>query len=124
MAVSDLGTPMIRIGLRLPKLPKQSGRRPETHRAVESQSLLALSYGDLVAPQARRVYGMAAGLREIRSCFAAEKSFNVRDFAGISWLPRSDEHTSELQSRLHLVCRLLLEKKKKTQNNCTIVNMI
>src|SRR2546422_2837654 len=29
---------------------------------------------------------------------------------------RSEEHTSELQSRLHLVCRLLLEKKKKTQS--------
>src|SRR2546429_6959481 len=29
------------------------------------------------------------------------------------WWPRSEEHTSELQSRLHLVCRLLLEKKKK-----------
>src|SRR2546422_3818333 len=29
---------------------------------------------------------------------------------------RSEEHTSELQSRLHLVCRLLLEKKKKTNN--------
>src|SRR2546422_2558918 len=29
-------------------------------------------------------------------------------------LGRSEEHTSELQSRLHLVCRLLLEKKKKT----------
>src|SRR2546422_11652924 len=28
---------------------------------------------------------------------------------------RSEEHTSELQSRLHLVCRLLLEKKKKEQ---------
>src|SRR5205809_3289443 len=29
---------------------------------------------------------------------------------------RSEEHTSELQSRLHLVCRLLLEKKKKIHN--------
>src|SRR2546422_7736797 len=29
---------------------------------------------------------------------------------------RSEEHTSELQSRLHLVCRLLLEKKKKPNN--------
>src|SRR2546422_6558304 len=28
---------------------------------------------------------------------------------------RSEEHTSELQSRLHLVCRLLLEKKKNTK---------
>src|SRR2546429_3759531 len=31
---------------------------------------------------------------------------------------RSEEHTSELQSRLHLVCRLLLEKKKK--NHCLV----
>src|SRR2546429_7308988 len=29
---------------------------------------------------------------------------------------RSEEHTSELQSRLHLVCRLLLEKKKKNNH--------
>src|SRR3712207_7204654 len=32
-------------------------------------------------------------------------------------LPRSEEHTSELQSRQYLVCRLLLEKKKKKQLN-------
>src|SRR2546422_7521455 len=31
----------------------------------------------------------------------------------IGYFLRSEEHTSELQSRLHLVCRLLLEKKKK-----------
>src|SRR2546422_2094179 len=31
----------------------------------------------------------------------------------VRWGARSEEHTSELQSRLHLVCRLLLEKKKK-----------
>src|SRR2546429_4036147 len=35
-------------------------------------------------------------------------------FGGCRWSTcRSEEHTSELQSRLHLVCRLLLEKKKK-----------
>src|SRR2546422_5186691 len=33
---------------------------------------------------------------------------------------RSEEHTSELQSRLHLVCRLLLEKKKKTMALVTL----
>src|SRR2546422_6752847 len=44
---------------------------------------------------------------------------------GSAW--RSEEHTSELQSRLHLVCRLLLEKKKKsirrkhTHSNCAQV---
>src|SRR2546422_3197196 len=32
---------------------------------------------------------------------------------------RSEEHTSELQSRLHLVCRLLLEKKKKPIHDLT-----
>src|SRR2546422_3935453 len=33
---------------------------------------------------------------------------------------RSEEHTSELQSRLHLVCRLLLEKKKKRNTQIII----
>src|SRR3989449_8612711 len=42
------------------------------------------------------------------------KHYRVRD---VHALPRSEEHTSELQSRLHLVCRLLLEKKKKKTNN-------
>src|SRR2546422_6758205 len=34
---------------------------------------------------------------------------------------RSEEHTSELQSRLHLVCRLLLEKKKNVMNHIIIL---
>src|SRR2546422_2287877 len=37
-------------------------------------------------------------------------------------LGRSEEHTSELQSRLHLVCRLLLEKKKN--NTCSLTSLI
>src|SRR2546429_7341808 len=44
-----------------------------------------------------------------------------REFPRISYLAgaagRSEEHTSELQSRLHLVCRLLLEKKKLNINS-------
>src|SRR5439155_9851083 len=36
---------------------------------------------------------------------------------------RSEEHTSELQSRGHLVCRLLLEKKKKKKNTKSTVEM-
>src|SRR2546422_6282087 len=42
----------------------------------------------------------------------------VADLLTVSWhvVERSEEHTSELQSRLHLVCRLLLEKKKKHTN--------
>src|SRR3712207_7450736 len=34
---------------------------------------------------------------------------------------RSEEHTSELQSRQYLVCRLLLEKKKKTTNTASVI---
>src|SRR6266581_8861198 len=34
---------------------------------------------------------------------------------------RSEEHTSELQSPVHLVCRLLLEKKKTNNNNIQII---
>src|SRR2546429_3546081 len=38
--------------------------------------------------------------------------------------PRSEEHTSELQSRLHLVCRLLLEKKKKNRLSITAADKL
>src|SRR2546429_5733924 len=55
---------------------------------------------------------------------------NFVRFRNTNRVSRSEEHTSELQSRLHLVCRLLLEKKKKiftyticydhdTDENCT-----
>src|SRR5438132_7132194 len=37
---------------------------------------------------------------------------------------RSEEHTSELQSHSDLVCRLLLEKKKKKQRDCTALHHI
>src|SRR5205085_3005554 len=36
---------------------------------------------------------------------------------GVKHVPRSEEHTSELQSQSNLVCRLLLEKKKKENQN-------
>src|SRR2546422_7847973 len=44
---------------------------------------------------------------------------NHADLIGHTGLPRSEEHTSELQSRLHLVCRLLLEKKKRGPTKAT-----
>src|SRR5260370_31823344 len=40
--------------------------------------------------------------------------------AGRAWVRRSEEHTSELQSHLNLVCRLLLEKKKSPRSKRNI----
>src|SRR2546429_1397147 len=56
----------------------------------------------------------APSISEFDSFFLSPAStFRARLFSsGSSRLGRSEEHTSELQSRLHLVCRLLLEKKK------------
>src|SRR2546429_6751574 len=42
---------------------------------------------------------------------------NARVAEAADALERSEEHTSELQSRLHLVCRLLLEKKKTSSGS-------
>src|SRR3712207_7731754 len=44
------------------------------------------------------------------------------DRGGLPLGARSEEHTSELQSRQYLVCRLLLEKKKKTERNRQVVS--
>ena len=50
---------------------------------------------------------------------------SLRYLTSLSDMPRSEEHTSELQSRPHLVCRLLLEKKnkkKKKKNKYLYIN--
>src|SRR5690625_6063627 len=51
------------------------------------------------------------GISMLDSCFMPEL---------LAEITRSEEHTSELQSRGHLVCRLLLEKKKTQDNTSTI----
>src|SRR3712207_8689689 len=49
------------------------------------------------------------------------RSVNTREFlAGVAIAQRSEEHTSELQSRQYLVCRLLLEKKNTSPNSITV----
>src|SRR2546429_1486232 len=53
-----------------------------------------------------------------RSASAPKKQNHFRRRDSLSGAWRSEEHTSELQSRLHLVCRLLLEKKKLSSYLC------
>src|SRR3712207_7118542 len=57
-----------------------------------------------------------------RSSAAPSSGTSPQKRGTCSW--RSEEHTSELQSRQYLVCRLLLEKKKKTQPHAKLIPTI
>src|SRR5256884_656933 len=61
---------------------------------------------------------------DIPTCRAKVSQDVVKNLVRLIIQRRSEEHTSELQSRLHLVCRLLLEKKKKSQivSNSYVLN--
>src|SRR5256885_17241301 len=63
-------------------------------------------------PQAGRVPAPERGHVDRRADPSPE--FRPEDFGGAATSLRSEEHTSELQSPCNLVCRLLLEKKKRT----------
>src|SRR5688572_32256517 len=67
-----------------------------------------------------RRYSSGSPLRRATSASAKARaaSSNSRRASSVTALPpRSEEHTSELQSQSNLVCRLLLEKKKKQKKN-------
>src|SRR5438552_10369298 len=63
---------------------------------------------------------MSSGSALVKANDDVETGWVIFDeHAGVEkfWMVRSEEHTSELQSPDHLVCRLLLEKKKCCENN-------
>src|SRR5690625_223654 len=75
----------------------------------------------------RKAFGIKPGLDRINQLLQMQRNpqnqIEAIHIAGtngkgstLHYLSRSEEHTSELQSRGHLVCRLLLEKKKKRKN--------
>src|SRR5690242_21535835 len=65
--------------------------------------------GPGVAPRPRRGSSQAA--------IGAMSASSVAGVSSVAGASRSEEHTSELQSHVNLVCRLLLEKKKKLKIN-------
>src|SRR6266404_1751227 len=67
-------------------------------RAIDADSATAFPFGDL-----------SNGASNTAGCSGDEHRFSGLEMRGF----RSEEHTSELQSLAYLVCRLLLEKKKK-----------
>src|SRR2546429_7049948 len=69
------------------------------------------------AYRARKPGGLSPG--EEKNMHALMQASSLTKSYGAS--RRSEEHTSELQSRLHLVCRLLLEKKKKEYETIVLV---
>src|SRR2546422_5583088 len=92
-------------------------RRPPRSTLFPYTTLFRSPRGFKVAAPSSRSYRttlLPRGLpmsRNVTVCRGSHRRFN-------SWASRgrSEEHTSELQSRLHLVCRLLLEKKKKRRS--------
>src|SRR5437588_5836772 len=84
-------------------------RRPPRSTLFPYTTLFRSEHDDLIAPRQQRVCKMRA----------EEPATAADDDSHQPNLPRSEEHTSELQSHSDLVCRLLLEKKKKKKHNQT-----
>src|SRR2546422_4006786 len=89
----------------------QSTIRDLQRRKARGRRGLALIEGVRLVEEA-----LAAGVAFTGALVAPDLARTARGTALVTELERSEEHTSELQSRLHLVCRLLLEKKKKINN--------
>src|SRR5947208_16558057 len=73
---------------------------------------LEVRYPDTVQIETRQG-GLFEDFSPVREQWARMSGGRWKDSVGAFFEARSEEHTSELQSPDHLVCRLLLEKKKK-----------
>src|SRR5438552_6046323 len=79
-------------------------------RSVHGPTIHEAGRPDIPAPQELHFLGLFQTL--LRLTTSAESFYTARGYRG----NRSEEHTSELQSPDHLVCRLLLEKKKSERH--------
>src|SRR2546422_8852240 len=87
----------------------RGGRRYAPYAFTEHGAIMAANVLNSRRAVQMSVYVVRAFVR-LRAILATHKELDKK-LAELE--RRSEEHTSELQSRLHLVCRLLLEKKKK-----------
>src|SRR5207253_5141348 len=90
--------------------------RETIEQALVAFAPVAVAIAGLLVQRFLDLRGNGVGVlhHEIRKTL---RIHGFRSVFRISWCKRSEEHTSELQSRGHLVCRLLLEKKKKKKKN-------
>src|SRR3989449_4984872 len=89
--------------------PPRSTLFPYTTLFRSAQAGDAAAFEFLYHLHSRRVYALC--LRMVNNPSDAEDLMQEAFLQLFRKIGRSEEHTSELQSRLHLVCRLLLEKK-------------
>src|SRR5687768_18235683 len=93
-------------------------RRPQRSTLFPYTTLFRSGRGDRAGARRDRRQDPQVGAARREGCrYACAGEAVVRRARSTASPARSEEHTSELQSRLHLVCRLLLEKKKKKTNN-------
>src|SRR2546429_2519958 len=86
-------------------------RPPFTGASATSFALRLTSCVNLPAPGRRQCVYVGLEYALAHTCVFAKQSLDAILCGRVGLGVRSEEHTSELQSRLHLVCRLLLEKK-------------
>src|SRR3989442_9951061 len=89
-------------------------RRPPRSTLFPYTTLFRSKRGSGLSDPVRQVPTLETRMDDIRAVMDAAGSERAVLWAGQEG--RSEEHTSELQSRPHLVCRLLLEKKKTTSS--------
>src|SRR2546422_2279055 len=87
------------------------GASVEEIAAGEMLKLVTVLFADVVGSTTRAEEMHPEDVRSVMADYFAAMSDEITAEGGT--IERSEEHTSEIQSRLHLVCRLLLEKKKQ-----------
>src|SRR3712207_8027296 len=88
----------------MPKTRQPKGEK-RVEEQIRSEILKTIPYGFYITG----VVGSDGEANGFTTCWVSQVSFDPQQVI----VARSEEHTSELQSRQYLVCRLLLEKKKR-----------
>src|SRR5256885_13282995 len=97
------------------KLHRPPGERQTKHKLFSMRKQIDIKKSGS-QPSGKGPAEWFTGTVRIDPLFAAPDPARVAG-ASVTFEPRSEEHTSELQSPCNLVCRLLLEKKKRTTKN-------
>src|SRR3712207_7770891 len=107
-----MGLVQVPVGVRRPDDPVAAPRDDEQHRLLGAQDQPGLAVDPVAGDD--DVHALAGP--HVEPATPADQGLDVVG-------PRSEEHTSELQSRQYLVCRLLLEKKKIVPSLSTMMHI-